>query len=470
MSKIKINFAYNSFLTVSSHLINLILFPYCARILGVEHFGTVNFAQNIVQYFLFISAMGITHIGVREIAKHTNKSDLNQCFSSILLLNILFTLFALIIYFPLIFFVDRLEIQKELFIIGGFQILFSCFSIEWFFRGIENYKFITFRSLTIRIVYVLSVFLLVKDSNDYVIFFALTVLSTIINAVVNYVYSRKFVSFTFKNLNIYKYFSSAISLGFYSILTSMYTTFNVTYLGFVWNDIEVGYYTTALKIYIVILGFYSAFTSVMLPRMSSIVKDNDDDTYKRLLNVSFELLYTVSLPLTVCLMIMAPEIIAVLAGEEYIPSAFLSRIIMPMLIVVGIAQILVFQIIIPKGFDGITLKASLIGATIGILFNVIFTTRYSSLGTCITVVLTELCVTGYYLYSVIKRDLLEFDYSRLYKHLIWTFPYILLCYISRIIANGNSFVALFIAVVVCLIYFFVSQKYLINNLLFRRII
>ncbi len=146
MSSVKKNFAYNSFLSVSSYLINLILFPYCARILGVERFGTINFAQNIVQYFLFTAAMGITHIGVREIAKQTNRTNLNQCYSSMLSLNVLFTLFALVIYIPIIFLVDRLETQKEIFLIGSFQILFSCFSIEWFFRGIENYKFITIRS------------------------------------------------------------------------------------------------------------------------------------------------------------------------------------------------------------------------------------------------------------------------------------------------------------------------------------
>lgn len=120
MSSIKRNFAYNSFLSVSSHLINLILFPYCARVLGVERFGTVNFAQNIVQYALFIAAMGITHIGVREIAKQTDRTrrERNQCFSNMLSLNILFTLVALLLYIPAIFLFDRLEVQKELFLIG----------------------------------------------------------------------------------------------------------------------------------------------------------------------------------------------------------------------------------------------------------------------------------------------------------------------------------------------------------------
>ena len=45
MSSIKKSFAYNSFLMVSNYLINLVLFPYCTRMLGVERFGTINFAQ-----------------------------------------------------------------------------------------------------------------------------------------------------------------------------------------------------------------------------------------------------------------------------------------------------------------------------------------------------------------------------------------------------------------------------------------
>ena len=100
---------------VSNYLINLILFPYCARVLGVERFGTINFAQNIIQYFLFIAMMGITHIGVREIAKQRSTEERNSTFSSLFALNLIYTLIALVIYLPLVFFVDRFWDQKILF-------------------------------------------------------------------------------------------------------------------------------------------------------------------------------------------------------------------------------------------------------------------------------------------------------------------------------------------------------------------
>ena len=143
MASIKSNFIYNSFLMVSNYLINLILFPYCARVLGVERFGTINFAQNIIQYFLFIAMMGITHIGVREIAKQSSTEDRNSTFSSLFALNLIYTLIALAIYLPLVFFVDRFWDQKSLFLLGSLQILFTTFTIEWYFRGTEDFRYIT---------------------------------------------------------------------------------------------------------------------------------------------------------------------------------------------------------------------------------------------------------------------------------------------------------------------------------------
>ena len=171
MASIKSNFIYNSFLMVSNYLINLILFPYCARELGVERFGTINFAQNIIQYLLFIAMMGITHIGVREIAKQSSPEDRNSTFSSLFALNLIYTLIALAIYLPLVFFVDRFWDQKSLFLLGSLQILFTTFTIEWYFRGTEDFRYITLRNVGIKVAFLISVFCLVRKSDDYILFF-----------------------------------------------------------------------------------------------------------------------------------------------------------------------------------------------------------------------------------------------------------------------------------------------------------
>lgn len=463
MSSIKRNFAYNSVLTVSNYIINLVIFPYCARVLGVERLGTVNFAQNIVQYFLFIAMMGITHVGVREIAKQTNQNDRNSCFSSMLGLNFIYTAISLAIYIPLIFLIDRFVEIQTLFFLGGLQILFTTFTVEWFFRGIEDFRYITIRTVIIKVLYVISVFIFVHGADDYIAFFLLTVLMTITNAVINYVYARKKVRFSWKLVNFHVYLKSTLSLGAYSILTSMYTTFNVAFLGLVWDDIQVGYYTTALKLYTIILGFYSAFTTVMLPKMTSLSGSEDRDSFNNLIHKSFELLYTIAIPMVFALFVLAPELITLLAGNSYAPASNMSRIVVPMLFVVGVAQVLSFQILIPKGFDKLTLYASIIGAIVGVTANLLFTTRFAALGTCVVVAITETSVTGYYLFVSIRKGLVDIEFRLFLRHLFASLPYIVLCMLPKIMFANNYIYVLGLSFVLCAAYFIVSQMYILKN-------
>lgn len=463
MSSIKKNFAYNSFLMVSNYIINLILFPYCARVLGVERFGTINFTQNIVQYFLFIAMMGITHMGVREIAKQEGQEERNQCFSSLLMLNIIYTLISLIIFVPLIFCVNRFADIRALMLLGAVLIFFNTFTVEWYFRGIEDFKYITIRNLAIKVLYVISVFCFVHTPDDYILFFALTVGMTVLSAVVNYLYACKTVSFTFSNINIKKYLGSSLSLGVYSILTSMYTTFNVAFLGFVWDDIQVGYYTTALKLYTVVLGFYSAFTSVMLPRMTSIGNNGDAASFQRMISKSLELLFTFAIPLVIVLFILAPEIITLLAGPEYHPSILMSRIVVPMLFVVGVAQVMSFQILIPKGEDKTILYASVIGAVVGIISNIVLTRYYSAVGTCITVVITESIVTSFYVWIVRQKKYITLNVRSLLRYFIISLPYIVLCGVPHLLLGNKSVLSLITSFVFCTIYFLYVQYHWLQN-------
>lgn len=463
MPGIKKNFAYNSFLTVSNYIINLILFPYCARVLGVERFGTTTFVQNVVEYFVFFSMMGITHIGVREIAKQKGKRNISQCYSSLLVLNLIYTAISLLVFVPLVFLIDRFIELKTLFLLGAVNILFSTFKVEWLFRGIEDFRYITIRNIVIKVVYVLSVFVFVNSSDDYALFYCLTVLMTVANATINYVYSRHIVNFTLKGITPFKYLKSSLSLGVYSILTSMYTTFNVIYLGMVWNDVQVGYYTTAIKLYTVIVGFYSAFTGVMLPRLSSILSNDDEKQYMMLLDKSFSLFYTIAIPCIAILVVLAPEVITLLAGHQYEASINMSRIVIPVLFFVGLGQILAFQVLIPRGMDKATLQASIVGAVVGVAFNLWLTSVYGAIGTCITVLMTEVCVTLFYLIVSVRRKVLIFNLSMLIKHLTLGIPYVAICYLLHWYFDENIVIVPLLSIALCFAWFLYSQKYIIHN-------
>ena len=398
---IKKNFLYKSALTLSSYLMAFVTFPYVSRVLGVERIGLVNFVDNTINYFLLFATLGVNILGVREIAT-VREDDIkrNKVYSELLGVNILFTLIVLIVYILCVEWIPKLNQYKELFYIGISKLIFTAFLVEWLYTGLEQFRYITFRSIAIKLLYVLAVFLFIRSAEDYKIYFILTIGVVVLNAVVNVLYAKQFVDFDWRGICFSHYIKQDILLGFYSIMTSMYLTFNVMYLGLVSDNVQVGYYTTAHKLYMVVLGLFSAFTQVMLPRMSALIADGKKDQFYRMIKRSFKIVINFSVPLILISIIFAPEIIQLLSGTGYEGAVFPMRIIMPAVLFVGIAQVLAVQVLIPLKRDRILLFASIIGAAFSLAINLILVTELQSVGSAIVLLSSECAVTLVYMIYV----------------------------------------------------------------------
>lgn len=339
---IKRNFAYSGFLTMAGYVFPLITYPYVSRVLGVTNIGKCNFIDNIIQCFVLISMLGIATVGIREIAK--NKEDkvaLSKVFTGLFIINSFTTLLALCFLFISIHSIEKFAGYKELLFIGSFKLFGTYLMIDWFYKGIEEFRFITVRTLIIRILYVISVFLFVKNENDYDIYYWLLSISVIVNASVNVAYSFNYIHFSF-DLDVIKKMVRPITyLGIYSILAWLYNSFCTTYLGFISSDKEVGYFTTAAKLYVILLSLFSAFAGVMLPRLSSLIGKKDIAAFQVLIDKSFNLIISLTVPLVVFSVIYAPDVIKLIAGDGYEGAVWPMRLIMPLILIVGINQILI---------------------------------------------------------------------------------------------------------------------------------
>lgn len=463
MASIKTNVVYSSILSIAGYLFPLLTYPYVTRVLGVEYLGSNNFVDSIVNYFTFLSMMGMGVLGVREIAKcKTDKYKLSRTFSSLVALNLITSLFAIIVLFICVSFSSRLQEYNELFYIGAARILFNTLLIEWFFKGIENFKFITIRSLIIRVVYVVSVFVFIRCPQDYKLYFFLTSSVTFLNALWNIFYSTRFVHFSIKDVYIKSYWSPFILLGIYQLLVTTYTTFNAIYLGFVTNDIQVGYYTVVTKLYYIILSVFTAFTGVMLPRMSALNADGSIDTYKTLVDKSINVLFLIAFPIIILTEICAPQIIGLLAGEEYYHSIIIARIIMPLIFIVGYEQILVVQILTSLGKDKDILKTSVIGVSTAMLLNIILVPILYSVGSAIVWVISELSVLVASQFFVTKYTGLRFPFKMFFVNILYALPIVILGLILMILTSYNL-ISLFIFLLLLSLYYFVIEWYVMKN-------
>lgn len=441
-TSIKKNFAYKSILNLSSYLIGFITFPYISRLMGAERVGLVNFVDNTVSYFLLFASLGIGLLGVREIARvRCDERERSRVFANLLGINMLFTIVTLVVFVAAVLLIPTLSQYSNLFWIGSAKIIFTALLVEWFFSGMENFRYITLRTVAVKLLYVAAVFIFVRRPEQYPLYFILTVATVIVNAVINMLYARRFVKLRFSELFSLRYLKSNCTLGIYSIMTSMYLTFNVMFLGFVAGNSQVGYYTTAFKLYTVLLGFFSAFANVMLPRMSALVADKKQEEFQKLLSKSFSAVATFSLPMIACSMIMAPQIVYILAGAGFNGAITPMQIIMPALLAVGIAQILAIQILMPLKKDGVLLMASIIGAIISVAINIIFVKHLGAIGSALVLLTAESIVTGTYIVYVSRKQILKIPIKPFLRSAILTLPCIAICLICGAYIS-NPFIAL----------------------------
>lgn len=461
---LKKNILYSGFLTTSLYVFQFITYPYVARVLGVTNIGICNFVQSIVQYFSLFSMLGISVLGVREIAKcNGDKEKLNQTFSRLFTLNASFTAVVLILYLVTIEFVPQFSQYKYLLYIGASQLFFGTFAIEWLFRGLEDFKYITLRTLLVRAIYVVSVFLFVRDTDDYVAYFVIYSGMIIANGIINWSYGMRFVRFSFQPVaSIRQYVKPMIFLGSQLILTSLYTTFNIVYLGIICGDTQVSYYTTATKIENIILALYSSFTLVMMPRISALMESDNTDGIKRMITQSFNLLFAFVFPCIIFAEFYAEELVYLVAGAGYEGAVLPMRLVMPLMLVVGLEQILIVQILMPARADKQVYINSIIGASCSILLNLLIVSKLQSIGSALVWFSSELAVMLTAFYFVKRR------YSDLYiiknaiKHFVAFIP-LLSVYYCISLSNHSLWIKFIEGVILTLPYSHLALFYVIKN-------
>lgn len=439
-------------LTVGNYIFPLITYPYVSRVLGVSNIGVCNYVDSIVNYFVLFASLGIAIVGIREIARNKeNPEMLQRVFASLFMTNLLLAVVACGVLLLCTFCIGEFAAYKEFYFIGIVKLLLSAFAVEWLFQGLSDFKFITVRSLIVRGLYVVSVFVFVHEQADAFIYYFLSCLMAIATSVWNWKYSLKFVSYRFRNISLLAYAAPILSFGFYKILASMYTYFNVAYLGWTTDTTQVGYYTTATKLYTIFLSVFTAFTAVMMPRINELVGKGDTERLRYIANQTFELVFIFSLPILIACFFYAPQIVDIISGKGYEGAVLPFRIVMVLLVVVALEQIIICQFLMAVTKSNCVTILSAIGAVIGVSLNILLTPHYLAVGTSISWVASEtgilLCSTYYFR----KYYSMNFPWAKLMANLLCSIPYIIIGVLTMnttlpVIATGAALMTAWFAV------------------------
>ena len=191
---LKKNIIYSSILTAANYIFPLVTYPYVSRVLGVDNIGACNFVDSVINYFILFSMLGISTVGIREISQaRSDREKLNQTFSRLFTINTVSTTAVLIALLVSMFTVPQLRENSHLMWIGVLKLISNYLLIEWLYKGLEEFKYITSRTVLVKCLYVVAVFLFIKSPADTTIYYMLLTLMITGNALINIVHSRKYV-------------------------------------------------------------------------------------------------------------------------------------------------------------------------------------------------------------------------------------------------------------------------------------
>lgn len=175
-------------------LLPLITFPYACRIIEPAGIGQVNFYSSIISYISLFTCLGIPMYAVREIAKDRNDVIMmSRTAIEILLLHALLSLIGYLIVFILCLTTPQIKEDITLFLILSLTIFFTAIGCEWFYQGIEDFKYITIRGLIVKIASVILLFLFVKTKEDLWLYGVYSVFGILGGNIFNFLRLRKYI-------------------------------------------------------------------------------------------------------------------------------------------------------------------------------------------------------------------------------------------------------------------------------------
>lgn len=391
---IKYNALMNAVLTVASLVFPLITFPYVSRVLGPQGTGAVSFSASIVSYFVMFAQLGIPTYGVRLCAQVRDDPDkLKKVVHELFIINLVCSFLSYIVFFSVVVWVPRLYDAKTLLIILSIQIILSNIGVEWLYKALEQYKYITIRSIFFKLIAVISTFLFIKHESDSTIYAIITIFASSASNILNFIHLRSLIkSGKCNKLDFRQHLKPIFVFFSMSCATTIYLNLDNVMLGFICNSEEVGYYNAAIKIRNILVCLVTSLGVVILPRVSYYYENNLKDEFINTTRKAMDIVFLLSIPLLTYFVLFSEEGIMFLSGPAYGRSIIPMQVLMFTLVFIGMTNVLGIQMLVPMGKEVSVLKSGIIGGIVNIIINIILIPIYGVVGAAVGTLTAEVVV------------------------------------------------------------------------------
>ena len=475
MKNIKVNALASLMVNVLNIVFPLITNPYLTRILSKSNYSYFNTANTWASFVIPLAAFGIYNYGIRSISKvKDDKNKINYVFSKLFYISVITSITITALYFIFISVgTHETENLKILYYILGIQALFQFLNIEWMNEAYENYTFILYKTLFIRIAMLVSIFAFVKTEDDIIPYAIIMSATTILNYLISFLWIKREVSFI--KIKIKDLLTSTKALTTMLLLANanmLYTLLDRMFITKGPDEVYISYYTISLSIVMLIANVLSGALNVAIPRLGYYLGINDRESYQYLVKRSSSLFFFLMIPVSFGITILGTYATIIYASEKYISAGIVTSIFAIRTIIWAIELILGKQIIFINDFESKLTSFYFIGGGLNVILNStlyfcnIFKPEYY-IGTTI---FAEGLVVLLEIQFIRKHKLINLSsvFSSLYKYLVVSLGFIPIYFISKFTFRVHSYeITLSMLLMVCTVIAICGIYYLVALIILK---
>ena len=381
----------NRIVTMTLSLFTLII---VTKRIGSENYGMITFCESIVAYFWLIASLGNGDFAIRECSPiRDDKKKVNDLINRLFSFNVITSLIAFGLFIVFILLIKLSKIEKIILLIFGIRMLFAAFDLSWAYKIFEDYQFIAINRIVFEVVLFVVSLIFIKSKEDFMIFVVASTIVEIISYFIEFIGLKKYVKLCWTSNIRHKEFIKPILIIFASMtMTALYNNIDITMLGFIRSNSEVGLYKVSSKIYLAVLELINSICIVSLPRIAYYLQNDEKESYNILSNKIFQTILFLTIPAIFGILIVGNNAIPLIFGEEYIGSVIVLKIMCFSLFFAAMNNFLLNIILISYKKENEIFKITALGVVINIVLNTIIIPNYGMKGAAATTLLSEIFV------------------------------------------------------------------------------
>ncbi len=365
---------------------------YLARVLGVKNYGLFTFAMSLTYYFWLAVDLGTNLYGIREIARH--KNDIEGIINPLLTMRITAGILGFLFYLAVVWSIDIPKVNKLVFSGCGIYLITYSFYPDWIFKGLEQFRFIAYASLSSSLTFILAIITLVRLKQDVALAAFLWSFSYLVGSIL--LFHLLLIKQSIKirpvfGVKIWRFhLRKSLFFMLSGSLMMIYQNFPILILAIFVGNYEIGIFSAAYRIITFITSFGFLLSMAFYPVFSEIYVSNKALFYRahRYYRI---IMLAVGSVLCILSIVTAKYIILHLFGPEYKRSIRIFSILSS-LIPLALLRFSFGSIILATGYHRYHFLGALSGLLIMLIVGLFFLPKYSVIGCAYTVVFGEITI------------------------------------------------------------------------------